>query len=149
MKLISETLNDIECKLEIYYAERTRLIKEKNREQKVDPYKLSAIDYSKAVIDSYKKYDIKIRDDDYIKKINEKLEKLEREIVTLEDTKEKYINTLYKLDGIEYRLYTNILKGYNPTNAIEKVGEENYLRGTKPTTRNGLLPYYYKIKEFC
>ena len=72
MKLISETLNDIECKLEIYYEERTRLIKEKNREQKVDSYKLSAIDYSKPVVDSYEKYDMKIRDDEYIKEINKR-----------------------------------------------------------------------------
>lgn len=73
MKIISESLNDIECKLDIYYSEKERLLKEKNKEISIDPYKLSAIDYSKPVVDSYKKSEIKVRDDDYINKINKRI----------------------------------------------------------------------------
>lgn len=149
MKIISESLNDIECKLDIYYSEKERLLKEKNKEISIDPYKLSAIDYSKPVVDSYKKSEIKVRDDDYINKINKRIKEIDEEIAKLEKTKQRYLDTLSKMDGIEYRLYSYILQGYNPTKAIAKVGEENFINNIKPTTEMGIMPYYKNLKKIC
>lgn len=149
MELISDSLKDIECKLEIYYSERNRLIKEKNKEINIDPYRFSAIDYSKPIVDSYKKYDMKIRDDEYIKELDDKLESINKEISHLEDLKKTYLDNLSKMDGIEYRLYSYILKGLNPTKAISKVAEENYLRDIKPATERGIAKYYNNMKKIC
>lgn len=149
MKIISESLKDIECRLDIYYSEKKRLLKEKNKEINIDPYKLSAIDYSKPIVDSYKKSEIKVRDDDYINKINKRLKEIDEEISKLEKTKQQYLDTLSKMDGIEYRLYSYILQGYNPTKAIDKVGEENYLKDIKPATKRGIIPYYKNMKKIC
>lgn len=149
MKIISESLNDIECKLDIYYSEKERLLKEKNKEISIDPYKLSAIDYSKPVVDSYKKSEIKVRDDDYINKINKRIKEIDEEIAKLEKTKQRYLDTLSKMAGIEYRLYSYILQGYNPTKAIAKVGEENFINNIKPTTEMGIMPYYKNLKKIC
>lgn len=149
MELISESLKDIEYKLEIYYSEKERLTKERNKELSVDPYKLSAIDYSKSVVDSYKKYDMKVRDDDYIKELEEKINKINEEISILENTKKTYLDNLSKMDGIECRLYSYILQGFNPTKAISKVAEENYLKDIKPATERGIAKYYNNMKKIC
>lgn len=53
------------------------------------------------------------------------------------------------MDGIEYRLYSYILQGYNPTKAIAKVGEENFINNIKPTTEMGIMPYYKNLKKIC
>ena len=149
MELIYESINDIECKLSIYYLERERLFKEKKRENSVNPYKLSAIDYSKFVVDCYKKSEIQTKDSDYIKAIDARLSKINEEIASLESIKKKYIENLSKMDGIEYRLYAYILKGICPTKAINMVAEENYLKGIKPATEMGILPYYKNVKKIC
>ena len=149
MELISETLKDIECKLEIYYLERNRLTKERNKEVNIDPYRFSAIDYSKPIVDTYKKYDMKVRDDKYIKELDEKLEKINAEIIELENIQKTYLNNLSKMDGIEYRLYSYILQGFNASRAIDKVIEENYLNDIKPASKSGILPYYKNMKKIC
>lgn len=108
MKLICETMKDIDCKLNIFYKERERLARDENKFQ---------------------------------------LDKVNTEIDRLEGLRKKYIDNLSKMDGIEYRLYSYILQGYNSEKAIEKVGEENYLNGVKPTSRTRIIPYYKKIKN--
>lgn len=149
MELIVDSLKDIEYKLDIYYSEKERLTKEKNKEMDIDPYRISAIDYSKSNVGNYKKYDIKIRDDKYIKELDEKIANIEKEINKLETTKKEYIDTLSKMDGIEYRLYSYILQGFGANKAIDKVVEENYLRDIKPASKSGIMPYYNNMKKIC
>lgn len=110
MKLICESINDIDKKIEIFTLEKERLQKENNKDR---------------------------------------LYRVEKELETLTSTKQKYIDNLSQMDGIEYRLYAYLLKGYNPMKAIDKVGEENYLKDVKPTTKQGILPYYKNMKKIC
>ena len=149
LEIINDSLNDIERKLNILLLEKSRLLREKNRESNIDPYSLPSTDFSKPVIDGYKKSEIKIKDDEYIKKLEDKISRLDKEITYLEDKKKTYYDNLSKMDGIEYRLFSYMMQGIKPTKAIEKVADENYLKGIKPATERGIIPYYKNVKKIC
>ena len=149
LKIINESLNDIERELNILILEKNRLLREKNKEDNIDPYSLHSVDYSKPIVDTYKKSEIKIKDSEYIKKLDTKIKNIDEKINYLQDLKNTYCSNLEKMDGIEYRIYAYIIKGFNPTKAIKKVAEENYLNDIKPATEMGLMPYYKNVKKIC
>ncbi len=129
---MNESLNDIERKLDILILEKNRLLREKDNEANIDICSLS---------DTNK--------EEYLKKLEKRISSIEREIDYLEDKQETYYDNLSKMDGIEYRLYFYIVQGIKPTKAIEKVAEENYMKGIKPTTERGIMPYYKNMKKSC
>ena len=124
MKLIKESINDIKNKLDIYKTELIRLEKEKRREESIDPFSIKTNDFSKIVVSGGKRSDMLIKDEKYIAELNKKIEILKNEIKDLESILKMYIDRLSQMDGIEYILYSNILKGYNITNAVEKTVEQ-------------------------
>ncbi len=78
------------------------------------------------------------------------LEEINKKIVEKEELIEKCKYNLSKLSDnqICYRIYLYILNGMKISKAIEKVAEENYLKGIKPTSEAGIYKYYYpKLKK--
>ena len=67
--------------------------------------------------------------------------------------KEQLINkckeNLSKLSDnqICYRIYLHMLNGLNPSKAVEKVAEENYINDIKPNAPSNLWKYYKKIQK--
>ena len=110
MRLICESINDIDGKLKLFNLEKERISKNKP---------------------------------------NIRLDEINKEISTLEATKRQYMDILSQMDGIEYRLYSYLLRGFNVTKAIDKVAEENYLNDIKPATKQGILPYYKNMRKIC
>lgn len=149
MKLICESIKDIDSKIEIFCSEKNRLIREKNKELSIDPFRISSIDLTKPIVDSYRKYESKVIDEKYVSELQERIDGLDKEISFLTKTRRSYLVTLSKMIGIEYRLYSYLLQGYNPTKAIQKVAEENDIKGVKPATERGIIPYYKRVKKIC
>nr|DAW91321.1 MAG TPA: hypothetical protein [Bacteriophage sp.] len=56
---------------------------------------------------------------------------------------------LSKLSGnsIEYRIYLKILYGKNPTQAVEEVADENFMKDIKPNSYPQIWRIYKKIKK--
>lgn len=76
-----------------------------------------------------------------------------KEICTLNQQisiKSKVLNEcLYKLSNmpqntVEYRLYTKLINGMNPSKAIEEIAEENYIDNIKPTSSRAIWDIYNK-----
>ena len=67
--------------------------------------------------------------------------------------KEQLINkckeNLSKLSDnqICYRIYLHMLNGLNPSKAVEKVAEENYMNNVMPNSIPAIWLYYRKLKK--
>lgn len=78
------------------------------------------------------------------------LEEIDKKIAEKEQLIEKCKDNLSKLSDnqICYRIYLYILSGMKTSKAIERVAEENYLKGIKPSSEAGIYKYYYpKLKK--
>lgn len=77
------------------------------------------------------------------------ISEIEEKIKNKEQLIEKCKENLAKLsnDKICYRIYLHMLNGLNPSKAIEKVAEENYINDVKPASICVLWEYYKKIKK--
>lgn len=76
----------------------------------------------------------------------EEKNKLNLKIKEKEDLVYRCKNNLSKLsdDNICCRIYVHMLNGLSPSKAVEKVAEENYIRGVKPTSVGRVWDNYYK-----
>lgn len=80
----------------------------------------------------------------------EKLNNSNQEIIDKINKKKKLLkecrDNLAKLSNksIEYRLYLYLLDGMTPTQAVNKVADENYLNNIKPSSTNFIWKKYYK-----
>ena len=87
--------------------------------------------------------DLKGNIDCDISEIDEKIQNKEQLI-------EKCKENLSKLSDnqICYRIYLHMLNGLKPSKAIEKVAEENYIKGIRPMEPTTLwINYYKKIQK--
>lgn len=78
------------------------------------------------------------------------IEEIDKKILEKENLIEKCKENLSKLSDnqICYRIYLYILSGMKVSKAIEKVAEENYLKGITPSSEIGIYKYYYpKLKK--
>lgn len=68
----------------------------------------------------------------------------------LTDYLEKYKSVLLELSDMESRLYYKIVyEGLNPSRAIEKVAEENYLNDVRPNNPDHIRKFIYKnVKKY-
>ena len=74
---------------------------------------------------------------------------IEEKIKNKEQLIEKCKENLSKLSDnqICYRIYLYMLNGLNPSKAIEKIAEENYIKDIKPNAPSNLWKYYKKIQK--
>lgn len=77
---------------------------------------------------------------------NQDYSDLDEQIKEKKDLIEKCKNNLEKLscNQIYYKLYLNILNGMTPSKAVEKVADDNYKNGVKPTDISTIWTNYYK-----
>lgn len=77
------------------------------------------------------------------------ISEIDEKIKAKEQLIEKCKDNLSKLSDnqICYRIYLHMLNGLNPSKAIEKVAEENYVNDVKPSSTQSLWLYYKKIKK--
>ena len=71
---------------------------------------------------------------------------INKEILNKKQLLEECKINLSKLSDnqICYRLYLHILNGMTPSRAVEKISEENSIRGIKPTDPSTIWKNYYK-----
>lgn len=82
-------------------------------------------------------------------KNNSNTEDIDKKIKNKKDILEKCKSNLEKLsfNQIYYKLYLNILNGLTPSQAVDKVAEDNYLNDVKPTAPSNIWKYYNKMKK--
>lgn len=73
------------------------------------------------------------------KKINEKMEIISKCKTNLD----KLSN-----EKVEYKLYLCLLNNMSPTQAVEKVANDNYINDIKPTSTQAIWRIYTKMKNF-
>lgn len=83
--------------------------------------------------------DVKAHGNCDINAVDKKIEEKENLIDKCRDNLSKLSNK-----NIEYRLYRYILNGFSPTQAVEKVADENYQNDIKPSSPNKIWTKYYK-----
>lgn len=76
-------------------------------------------------------------------------EDINKKIEIKKDILQKCKDNLEKLsfNQIYYKLYLNILNGLTPSQAVDKVAEDNYLNDVKPTAPSNIWKYYNKMKK--
>ena len=82
-------------------------------------------------------------------KNNSNTEDIDKKIKNKKDILEKCKANLEKLsfNQIYYKLYLNILNGLTPSQAVDKVAEDNYLNDVKPTAPSNIWKYFKKMKK--
>ncbi len=79
----------------------------------------------------------------------DKIAKIDEQIKAKQNLIDNCQKNLVKLSDNQlcYRLYVYILSGMSVNKAVDAVAEENYLKGVKPNSRNGIYNYYKKMKK--
>lgn len=74
---------------------------------------------------------------------------LEKQIEEKKVLINKYKDNLSKLSNnkIEYRLYLAILNGLNPSKAVAKIANENYINNISPSSIASIWRIYKKMKK--
>ena len=82
-------------------------------------------------------------------KDNSNNEDIENKIKAKKAILKKCKENLEKLsfNQIYYKLYLYILNGLTPSQAVDKVAEDNYLNDVKPTAPSNIWKYYTKMKK--
>ena len=77
------------------------------------------------------------------------IDKIDEEIKEKRKLIEKCKNNLSKLSNnkIEYRLYLAILNGLNPSKAVDKIANENYINNISPSSIASIWRIYKKMKK--
>lgn len=86
--------------------------------------------------------DIKENSECDLAKINKKIQDKEFLIQRCKENLSKLSN-----NHIEYRLYLNLLNGLKPSQAVEKVAQENYLNDIKPNSVAWIWQYYKNLQK--
>lgn len=86
---------------------------------------------------------------DMLNKLDNGNPEIRNKIIQKEKLIEDCKNNLLKLSNykIEYRLYLYILNGLNPTKAVRRVADENYLNDITPCDPSSIWRKYQKMNE--
>lgn len=85
---------------------------------------------------------IKQNDKCDIDNINKQIKEKENILIRCRNNLEKLSN-----NQIYYKLYLNLLNGLTPSQSVEKVAQDNYLQGIKPSSVSKIWEYYKKMKK--
>lgn len=79
----------------------------------------------------------------------QKIDTIRLKIKEKEDLIYRCKDNLSKLseENICCRLYIHMLNGLKPSQAVEKISEENISKGIKPTSLAGIWNYYKKLQK--
>lgn len=86
---------------------------------------------------------------DMLKKLDNGDVEIKHKIFQKEKIIDECKKNLSKLSNhkIEYRLYLYILEGLNPTKAVKKIADENYINDISPMDVSSIWRKYQKMNE--